>query len=267
MNSNNASPHTLLLLPEILAKIVTFLPNSDLISCTLINTAWEQEVRKRLHVVRRLVLTPTNLVKYEEVNTRGENFPRNIALYDFKNLSFQGPLASLIFKHGHKVKTLNIDFVLPNNKWPQYFESVAKAFPTLNSLKLNVSLTKEDNSNQGSSFYESYLPPRPYSFPKLTKLEISSFQEEVKAILVSMTPQFIPLFPSLVALSFTGIYHPDLLNLAGTLTSLKLINVDFATAPRTQNLANLTRVELGHTWGALPQVRHCLKLPRARYNT
>ncbi|OXA63189.1 hypothetical protein Fcan01_00180 [Folsomia candida] len=201
-------------------------------------------------------------VNQHHVGTRSpETSPRRPPAYSDAKEFYQGPLASLIFNHGHKVRTLQIDFTLPNDKWLQYLESVAIEFPTLNSLKLNVSLTKEDNSNQGSSFYESNFPPKPYSFAKLKKLEISSFQEkEVKAILISMMPQLIPLFPNVVALSFMRIYDATFLNLAGTLKSLKLINVDLLTVPVQKSLTNLTRLELGHDWGGPPGSSALLKI-------
>ncbi|XP_035700872.1 uncharacterized protein LOC118433244 [Folsomia candida] len=94
----------------------------------------------------------------------------------------------------------------------------------------------------------------------LNSKSVRSKEEEIKATLVSMMPQLIPLFPNLVTLSLLKIYHPDLLNFAGTLTSLRLINVDILPAPMPQNLSNLTRLELGNNWGGPPGCSALLKM-------
>ncbi|OXA47545.1 uncharacterized protein LOC118437458 [Folsomia candida] len=243
---DNVNPHLTVSLPEILARITTFLPKSDLLSCTWINTTWEHEIRKRLLPLSRLFLTPQDLTQAHNIITTRGNCPHTFRLHKFEYIA---QIREIIC--GHKVKILKTDFVLPNSSWSEHLESLAKTFPNLTTLKLCVSLWPWDEN----SVDESELPPKTGTFfVKVKTLQISSYGvledediAQIETIFRTITPQFMPLFPNLNSLSFLGSSQPvmeTLLEFTPTLTSLTLINTGIEV-PIKPTFSHLTCLELG----------------------
>ncbi|OXA61414.1 uncharacterized protein LOC110841918 [Folsomia candida] len=154
-NHNNENPHLAVLLPEIVANIVTFLPKSDLISCTLINSTWEQEARKRLLVQSQFILDAQNIAHHQEISSVRGNYARNIGVVEFPNLSRQGPCGNFISTQGHKVKRLAALLLPPDVTWPQYFETLSNSFPNLTSVALAI-----------NHLYDTDSPPKPGGLPE-----------------------------------------------------------------------------------------------------
>lgn len=116
---------------QILEHIVTFLPKSDLLECTFVNTTWEQEARKYLPGVYRVLLIPPH------VSDNG--YQKTITL---KNASTEREgFADFIAKNGPHVRTLEAIIYHQNPAWNKY---LSKLFPNLYSLKLNVSFIENN---------------------------------------------------------------------------------------------------------------------------
>ncbi|XP_035711076.1 uncharacterized protein LOC118436667 [Folsomia candida] len=247
-HANDNKLHLAVKLPEILRKIATFLPNSDLLTCTLINTTWEAEVRHRLLTLHRLSLTPENIIDSDKIITTRGNHPTNIDLHQFPNLS---SCADFIYKNAHRVKTLTIRFVFPDPTWLQYLHFVSQSFPNLTTLKLT--LISPQSTIFDNSVPSLKLPPKPNSsFFKVKKLGIISYHVPGKsadqdALIASILPQFVSLFPNLVTLSCLEIGQlivQNFLNCSPSMTCLALKYVALKD-PMRLKVAHLTHLDLG----------------------
>lgn len=141
--------------------------------CTLINSTWETEVRKRLLSFKLLDLDRNNIIRHQNViNVRG-NCPRSIGLKNVQNLSSGiNPFANFIHKNGHKVKTLETNLTLPNENWSENLEYFSKSFPNLTYLKVFVAFDSTDSSISDTTIYAVSHPPKTYLFWKVRKLDI-----------------------------------------------------------------------------------------------
>ncbi|OXA62689.1 uncharacterized protein LOC110842374 [Folsomia candida] len=215
---NKENPHQAVILPQIVANIVTFLPKSDLISCTLINSTWEDEARLPLLFLSQFILDAQNIAHHEEISTVRGNSARNIVVSEFPNLSREGPCGNFFSTHGHKVKRLETRLLQPDVKWSQFFEILSNTFPNLTAVTLFIDHTTPNYTE---------FPPKIAVFSKVKQLAIympSNFMDEDR-IRQSVVESF--------------------LNFAPTLTSLTLINIPLV-GPIRENTVKLTRLEIGH---------------------
>ncbi|OXA61483.1 uncharacterized protein LOC110859789 [Folsomia candida] len=237
-NHDNENPHLAVLLPEIATNIVTFLPKSDLISsCTLINSTWEHEARKRF-ALSWFLMNAENVAQRQEMSSVWENYARNIAVSEFPNLSREGPCGNFISTHGHKVKRLQTRLLPSDVTWPQYFETLSNSFPNLTSIALVFDNLDDTDSPQKNRVF----------FTKVKHLAIytSSDFEGTQQILRT---QLVPLFPNLVTLLCQTICPSvvrSFLKNAPTLTSLTLINT-VLVGPIREHVVKLTRLEIGNS--------------------
>ncbi|XP_035713818.1 uncharacterized protein LOC110855949 isoform X2 [Folsomia candida] len=237
-NHDNENPHLAVKLPEIATNIVTFLPKSDLISCTLINSAWEQEARKRLLFLSHFILDAENVAHHQEISSVRGNSARNIGVVEFPNLSREGPCGNFISTHGHKVNRLETRLLPPDVTWPQYFETLSNSFPNLTSVVLLIDNLDNTDSPQNRVF-----------FPKVKNLAIYTPWNFMKPQEILST-QLAPLFPNLVTLFCQRIRQSvveSFLHFSPNVTSLILINVPLFD-PIRENTVKLTRLEIGHDY-------------------
>lgn len=250
-----------------MGRIATFLPKSDLLTCTLINTAWETEIRKRILALSRWAITEHIIACSQNHLKVRKNCPRSIELFELDKYLTVDAFVDFISENGHKIKTLETGLTLPNPAWPRYLESLSNSFPNMTSLVLNLTLRDD-----AESISETQFPPETYSFSKVKELEICSYfpsdgtrPGELDALFSSIIPQFAPLFPNLVALSFADVGDSvvqNCIDLFPTLTRLKFVSMEL-TVPLRQNVLNLTRLEIGHYFQSRTGFSALLKIASA----
>ncbi|OXA64488.1 uncharacterized protein LOC110850358 [Folsomia candida] len=236
-NHDTQTPHLAVRLPEIVANIVPFLPKSDLISCTLINSTWEQEARIPLLVLSQFLIDPQNITHHQEISSVRGNSARNVGVVEFRNLSRGGPCGNFISAHGHKVNRLVTRLPPPDVEWPQFFETLSNSFPNLTSVAFVFNRLDYTDS-----------PPSRTIFSKVKNLAICNYNpSDFEGTQQILSTQLAPLFPNLVALWCQRICPSvvrSFLKFAPTLTILTLINIPLID-PIQENTVNLTRLEIG----------------------
>lgn len=181
---------------------MTFLSTPDLITCTLINTDFEIEARKRLLAqkwvrfpAKKLPLSPqSETTPYNITHFAGYN-PRNLLIQNFK-FSCPSILTNFLSSHAHHVVNLKILLPLRDPKWRQYLEYLSTFLPNLVSLQIQV-------ITLGGLNCPDFIPPshKPRVFWKVRKLGLTSSTWAQSGKLVDI----LPLFPNLASLSSDGI--------------------------------------------------------------
>ncbi|OXA47256.1 hypothetical protein Fcan01_18036 [Folsomia candida] len=213
----------------ILAKVMPFLPPSDLVTCTFINTGWEIEARNRLLTQKWITLTPQNITDSLNIINVRNNRPRNLYVTTFE-YSCGPEVTHFLSNHGHHLINLKIHVSTHfDPKWPQYLEYLSTHLPNLTKLRI-VLIT------WGEITFTNFSPPPGKScvFWKVRKLGMESPTWASSAHLVKI----LPLFPNLGALSAEGI-DPTVLDkfLTGGNSNLNL------PGP-IQRTPSITRLEL-----------------------
>ncbi|OXA45091.1 uncharacterized protein LOC118438139 [Folsomia candida] len=276
LSGNHGNPHLAVVLPEILAKIATFLPKSDLLSCTLINSTWETEVRKLLFDNVRIVLTPEKIFSHKKIVPSPPFRGSSIGFFSFaSHLSGHGPCANYVRNHGAIVKTITTSFFIKAEAFtlPKDLELVAKSFPNATTLELDV------NFWSLGSTYESLIfpPPKRYSFSKVKTLEIATstrihnllgndnltYCTQLGAIFAKIIPRLVPLLPNVEALSFFNSAQTVVENFldlfSATVTTLKMSGVTITAPMQRPTILNLTRLEIGCYYLDKSNFSHVLK--------
>ncbi|XP_035712367.1 uncharacterized protein LOC118437460 isoform X1 [Folsomia candida] len=209
-------PQLVTSLPEIIGKITSFLPISDLLTCTKVNAGWEREARN--HIRARSVFSGRFLGYYESYGevmsvrtsyyeTMRINWEYNQELDDFlprfKNLAEQCT---------GKVRHLTLSVFLDGGKRPMEFFRIIKLFGNhLTSLqftfftKLDVFYDRQNtyDTEDASAFLADFNPGKDLIFPFITKLSLYTFNIANTAIHPIILAKIAPLFPAVTHIGFS----------------------------------------------------------------
>ncbi|OXA49755.1 hypothetical protein Fcan01_15975 [Folsomia candida] len=188
-------PHVALNFPEILAKVMTFLPKPDLITCTLVNSGFAAESRERLLSTESVVLNAIDILSMDIME---RSCPQNVSIHE-QMTPFPHIMNYFISNNGTKVKHLSTYLPLDGVTIPQYFHYLSTSFPNLTTLKMEV-------TNSAGLPPNLFIPSeKMIRFRKISKVGIK-IRQPLTAEHYAKLGEIMAFFPNLVTLACEGIY-------------------------------------------------------------
>ncbi|OXA48753.1 uncharacterized protein LOC118436984 [Folsomia candida] len=182
--------HLALSLPEIIGRVTGFLPNSDLLTCTRLNSVWEGAARK--HLRARITITTEHLLRYlETILVRSNHHKRMEFCYNggpefVKFLQNAGKL-------DHLILTITLDKDL--SCWDGIFSSLKLAGTSLTSLLLRPVCLKPYTPHP-SSILRVLTREKNLTLPAITRLSMVPFPLRKYPALGNIYSRLAPLLPN-----------------------------------------------------------------------
>ncbi|XP_035711453.1 uncharacterized protein LOC118436900 [Folsomia candida] len=202
--------HLAVSLPEIVGKITAFLPNSDLLTCTRLNSVWEGAARK--HLRARISISMKHLPPYLETMLVRSNHHERMEFCYTSAPEFVTFLQNA-GKLDHSFLSITLDKDL--SCWDGVFSSLKLAGTSLTSLMLRPICFKSHTPHP-SSVLAVLTPEKNLTLPAITRLSLVSLPAQTYPALGNIYSRLAPLLPNVDTLRHQLCEQSELDFLLGT---------------------------------------------------